>query len=58
MYFRDALAVVVCYDLTNPESFEKIKILVEDVRDSNIKDCAIYVVGMKGFYYYYYYYYY
>eukprot|EP01098_Paradermamoeba_levis_P003474 TRINITY_DN1578_c0_g1_i1.p1 TRINITY_DN1578_c0_g1~~TRINITY_DN1578_c0_g1_i1.p1 ORF type:complete len:129 (+),score=22.74 TRINITY_DN1578_c0_g1_i1:337-723(+) len=46
VYYRNARAAVVCFDLTHAKSFEKVKFWTKELME-NEKDCAIYVVGTK-----------
>lgn len=46
MYYRNARAAVVCYDLTDPESWKRAKFWVEEVR-SHEETCKIYLCGTK-----------
>jgi len=46
IYYRSAKATVVCFDLTDPKSFDKVKFWVEELLH-NEESCDIYVVGTK-----------
>jgi len=46
IYFRSAKAAIVCYDLTDPRSFEKAKFWIDELQQSE-EGCGIYVVGTK-----------
>jgi len=46
IYYRSAKAAIVCYDLTEPRSFEKAKFWVDELMQ-NEEGCAIYLVGTK-----------
>uniref|UniRef100_A0A7S4NNU2 Ras-related protein Rab-24 n=1 Tax=Paramoeba aestuarina TaxID=180227 RepID=A0A7S4NNU2_9EUKA len=46
IYYRAAKAAVICYDLTNPQSFDKVKFWAEELL-KNEEGCAIYIVGTK-----------
>jgi len=46
IYYRAAKAAVVCYDLTNRASFEKVKFWVEELLH-NEDGCDLYIVGTK-----------
>ena len=35
MYYRDAVAAVICYDLSNTESFDSVKYWVNEMSDKN-----------------------
>uniref|UniRef100_A0A7S4L779 Ras-related protein Rab-24 n=1 Tax=Paramoeba aestuarina TaxID=180227 RepID=A0A7S4L779_9EUKA len=47
IYYRAAKAAVVCFDLTNLQSFEKVKFWVEELLH-NEDGCDIYIVGTKA----------
>lgn len=47
IYYRAAKAAVVCYDLTNRSSFDKVKFWVEELLH-NEDGCDLYIVGTKG----------
>jgi Ras-related protein Rab-24 len=47
IYYRAAKAAVVCYDLTNRASFDKVKFWVEELLH-NEDGCDLYIVGTKG----------
>ncbi|KAJ5077215.1 ras-related protein rab-24 [Anaeramoeba ignava] len=46
MYYRGAGAAIVCYDITNHETFAKVRFWVSQLKE-NEKDCVIYLVGTK-----------
>lgn len=46
IYYRAAKAAIVCYDLTQKQSFNKVRFWVEELVQ-NEKNCAIYIVGTK-----------
>ncbi|XP_022086597.1 ras-related protein Rab-24-like [Acanthaster planci] len=46
LYYRGAGAAIVCYDLTSPTSFDRIKLWVEQVKRSE-EFCKIYLCGTK-----------
>jgi Ras-related protein Rab-24 len=46
IYYRSARAACVCYDITNKESFRKVKFWVDELLQ-NEEQCAIYLVGTK-----------
>jgi len=46
IYYRSARAAAVCYDLTNKDSFEKVKFWVDELLN-NEENCIIYIVGTK-----------
>jgi len=46
IYYRSARATIVCFDLTDARSFEKVKFWVDELR-GNEEGCEIYVVGTK-----------
>eukprot|EP00013_Stygamoeba_regulata_P026702 CAMPEP_0177649168 /NCGR_PEP_ID=MMETSP0447-20121125/11225_1 /TAXON_ID=0 /ORGANISM="Stygamoeba regulata, Strain BSH-02190019" /LENGTH=206 /DNA_ID=CAMNT_0019151873 /DNA_START=256 /DNA_END=876 /DNA_ORIENTATION=- len=47
IYYRSARAAIVCYDLTNKASFNKVRFWVEELLASE-KNCEIYLVGTKA----------
>jgi len=46
IYYRSARAAIVCYDLTEPRSFEKARFWVDELMQ-NEEGCAIFLVGTK-----------
>ncbi|XP_022086683.1 ras-related protein Rab-24-like [Acanthaster planci] len=46
LYYRGAQAAVLCYDLTNPTSFDRVKFWLEEVKKSE-EFCKIYLCGTK-----------
>ena len=46
MYYRGAKAAVVCYDVTDARTWEKVKFWVEELK-KNESECRIYIVGTK-----------
>ena len=46
MYYRGAKAAVVCYDVTDAGTWEKVKFWVEELK-KNESECRIYIVGTK-----------
>ena len=47
MYFRDALAAVVCYDVTKVESFDSVSYWVNEMIQKNNKKFVISIAGNK-----------
>ena len=47
MYFRDALAAVVCYDVTKAESFDSVSYWVNEMIQKNNKKFVIGIAGNK-----------
>ena len=35
MYYRDAVAAIICYDLSSPESFQSVDYWVNEMKDKN-----------------------
>lgn len=46
-YIRDAAAAIVCYDITNRQSFENTMQWIEEVRQSRGEEVLVYLVGTK-----------
>ncbi|XP_042217969.1 ras-related protein Rab-24-like [Homarus americanus] len=46
IYYRDAKAAVICYDITNAESADRAKFWVSEVQKHE-EDCKIYLCGTK-----------
>jgi len=46
IYYRGAAAAVICYDLTDDASFEKVKFWVVELK-KNEESCKIYLCGTK-----------
>lgn len=47
MYYRDAAAGLVVYDITNSESFRRAKMWVKEIRAANGPNMIIAIVGNK-----------
>merc|ERR1712137_1283654 len=46
IYYRSARAAIVCYDLTNKATFEKVEFWIDELL-TNEENCDIYIVGTK-----------
>lgn len=46
LYYRDAKAAVICYDLTDETSFERAQFWVKELKKHE-KDCKLYLCGTK-----------
>eukprot|EP01117_Protostelium_nocturnum_P002830 TRINITY_DN1374_c0_g1_i1.p1 TRINITY_DN1374_c0_g1~~TRINITY_DN1374_c0_g1_i1.p1 ORF type:complete len:196 (-),score=56.85 TRINITY_DN1374_c0_g1_i1:20-607(-) len=46
IYYRSARAALVCYDLTDLKTFEKVRTWVDELLQ-NEEECQIYIVGTK-----------
>mmetsp|Transcript_14592 Transcript_14592/g.57294 ORF Transcript_14592/g.57294 Transcript_14592/m.57294 type:complete len:209 (+) Transcript_14592:154-780(+) len=46
IYYRSARAAIVCYDLTNKASFDKVEFWIKELLQ-NEENCDIYIVGTK-----------
>ena len=46
-YIKDSQVTVVCYDITNKQSFENVKSWVEQVHNIRGDDVQIIIVGNK-----------
>lgn len=46
IYYRSARAAIVCYDITNGKSWEKVRFWIDELL-SNEENCDIYIVGTK-----------
>jgi len=46
IYYRSAKAAVICFDMTDPQSFEKAKYWVDELLQSE-EGCLVYLVGTK-----------
>ena len=46
IYYRNANAAIICYDLTDSESWQKVRYWVEELQ-RNEPACALYIVGTK-----------
>lgn len=46
IYYRGAKAAIVCYDLTDPSSFERAKFWVNELKQTE-EDCVLYLCGTK-----------
>eukprot|EP01122_Echinamoeba_exundans_P006058 TRINITY_DN1634_c0_g1_i1.p1 TRINITY_DN1634_c0_g1~~TRINITY_DN1634_c0_g1_i1.p1 ORF type:complete len:141 (-),score=20.57 TRINITY_DN1634_c0_g1_i1:68-490(-) len=46
IYYRQAKAAIVCFDLTQRDTFQKVKFWVEELLQ-NEEQCSIYIVGTK-----------
>ena len=49
MYYQDAKAAILVYDVTNQETFDSVKRWITELREnSNVPDCLIAIVGNKS----------
>ena len=46
IYYRGAMAAIICYDLTDFSSFDKVKFWVNELR-THEENCAIFLCGTK-----------
>lgn len=46
MYYRNAKAAIICYDLTDNTSFEKVKFWVQEIKAKE-ESCRLYLCGTK-----------
>eukprot|EP00276_Gloeochaete_wittrockiana_P017858 CAMPEP_0184354288 /NCGR_PEP_ID=MMETSP1089-20130417/87102_1 /TAXON_ID=38269 ORGANISM="Gloeochaete wittrockiana, Strain SAG46.84" /NCGR_SAMPLE_ID=MMETSP1089 /ASSEMBLY_ACC=CAM_ASM_000445 /LENGTH=205 /DNA_ID=CAMNT_0026690211 /DNA_START=34 /DNA_END=651 /DNA_ORIENTATION=+ len=46
IYYRSAKAAIVCFDLTNRSSWEKVQFWINELKN-NEEECSIYIVGTK-----------
>ncbi|XP_066588675.1 ras-related protein Rab-24-like [Prorops nasuta] len=46
IYYRGAKAAIVCYDVTKPITFQKVKFWIRELRE-NEENCKIYICGTK-----------
>ncbi|KAL7301817.1 hypothetical protein TKK_0005425 [Trichogramma kaykai] len=46
IYYRGAAAAIVCFDLTNPESFARAKFWMRELRSIE-ENCVVYLCGTK-----------
>lgn len=46
IYYRGARAAIVCYDITDPSSFERVKFWVNELQNFE-EHCQIYICGTK-----------
>ena len=47
LYYREATAAIICYDLNDFSTFEKAKFWAEEIQEHR-EDAVIYLVGTKG----------
>lgn len=47
MYYRDADAAIIVYDITDPKSFDDIESWIDELRDKAPKNIEIVIVGNK-----------
>lgn len=47
-YVRDSMAVVIVFDLSNPQSFNSVTLWLEDVKKSRGEDVLLFLVGNKS----------
>jgi Ras-related protein Rab-24 len=45
-FYRGAKAAIVCYDVTNEQSWEKVKFWIDELTKFE-ETCKIYIVGTK-----------
>jgi len=48
MYYRDSHGVLLCYDITNAESFESCKFWLKDVEKHAPADIIKVICGLKA----------
>ena len=48
MYYRDSHGVLLCYDITNAESFESCKFWLKDVEKHAPADTIKVICGLKA----------
>ncbi|KAH0786218.1 ras-related protein Rab-5C [Histomonas meleagridis] len=48
MYSRNASAAIIVFDLSNPTSFDGMKVWLDEVRQNVPDDCVIVIVGNKS----------
>jgi len=46
IYYRSAKAALICYDLSDKKSFEKVQFWIDELV-ANEEGCSIYIVGTK-----------
>ncbi|KAJ6241637.1 ras-related protein rab-26 [Anaeramoeba flamelloides] len=46
MYYRKSEAAIVCYDVTNSASIEKLQNWIEELKEC-VSDCKIFIAGTK-----------
>lgn len=46
VYYRGAKAAIVCYDVSNPETFKRAKFWVREVREVE-ESCKVYICATK-----------
>lgn len=46
-YFRGSIGVVICYDITNPDSFEKVKTWLAEVKQFARSEATYMIFGNK-----------
>ena len=47
MYYRDASAALLIYDISNKASFDSVKLWVDDLREKAPRNIVLGVVGNK-----------
>ncbi|KAJ6248447.1 ras-related protein rab-24 [Anaeramoeba flamelloides] len=47
MYYRNAKAAIVCYDITKQQTFDKIKFWISELKNE-VPKCKIYLTGTKS----------
>ena len=47
-YYRNAIGAVVCYDVTNKESFKSVQKWIEEVKESGNEHLQFILVGNKS----------
>ncbi|XP_017878284.1 ras-related protein Rab-24-like [Ceratina calcarata] len=46
IYYRGAKAAIICYDITMPDTFQKAKYWIRELRDIE-EDCKVYICATK-----------
>ena len=48
MYYRDAAAAIVCYDVTNERSFDSVSYWINEMKQKSTEEFCIAIAGNKA----------
>lgn len=48
MYYRDADGALICFDLSNPKSFQSVYYWIEEMNNNCNNDRSNFVLGLAG----------
>ena len=48
MYYRDAIGAIICYDLTNEQSFKSVEYWVNEMKANTTADQDGFIMALAG----------